>query len=260
MVMTPIQRDTHRKQAELAAKGQQVFTPAAASAGNLDRTMRYKLGSDRARLKKIASWQRKAEVKAEIVPEYTAYLGGVMAAGGGDEILTQVMIWAYDALHIQTFGTLARYALNNGVALPTEFARPLGAWLAESTAKLTLKVIDGEVKVLDSTALTELQDLTLWLETETANMDMHDEIRAKLHRACGELLFNVAPNTALEHFETALKYDSHIRVKKRIKALTESQSPQGQAAHGNNEVVLPQTPPTSFSAVAPASATPDGVS
>ena len=127
--------DTQRKQAELAARGQQVFTPAAANAGNLDRTMRYKLGSDRARLKKIASMQRKSEVKAEIVPEYTAYLDGVMAAGGGDEILTQVMIWAYDALHIKTFSTLARYAMNNGVALPTDFARPLGAWLAESTAK-----------------------------------------------------------------------------------------------------------------------------
>ncbi len=258
--MTPIQRDTLRKQAEAASRNQQVFTPAAAHAGGLDRTMRYKLGSDRARLKKIASMQRKSEVKAEIVPEYTAYLDGVMAAGGGDEILTQVMIWAYDALHIQTFSTLARYAFDNGVAMPTEFARPLGAWLAESTAKLTLKVIEGEVTGFDSAALTELSDLTLWLAAETANMDMHDEIRAKLHRAGGELLFNVAPNTALVHFETALKYDSHIRVKKRIKALTESQSPQGQAAHGNNDVVHPQTHPASLPAVAPASATTDGVS
>ena len=258
--MTPIQRDTQRKQAELAARTQQVFTPAAANVGNLDRAMRYKLGSDRARLKKIASWQRKAEVKAEIVPEYIAYLDGVMIAGGGDEILTQVMIWAYDALHIPTFSTLARYALNNGVALPTEFARPLGAWLVESTAKLMLKVIESEIKGLDSPSITELQNLTLWLETETTNMDMHDEIRAKIHRACGELLFNIAPSKALEHFENALKFDSHIRVKKRIKALTESQSPQGQAAGGNNDVAPPHTPSASLTAVPPAStSTTDGV-
>ena len=245
--------DTQRKQAQQAQ-------PASAGIHlPLDRTMRYKLGSDRARLKKIASMQRKAEVKAELIPDYLPYVEGQMAAEQGDEILTQVMIWAYDANHIETFATLARYALNNGIALPTEFARSLGAWLVESTAKLMLSVFDGHV-VLSAADSTALADLTQWLETETASMDMHDEIRAKLHRACGELLFTTAPNRALEHFEMALKLDSHIRVKKRIKALTESLSPQGQAADSGNGVAPPQTPSALLPAVSPASAATDGAS
>jgi hypothetical protein len=242
--MTPIQRDTQRKQAEYASRNQQVFSPAAAHAGWLDRTMRYKLGSDRARLKKIASMQRKAEVKAEIVPEYLPYLQGQMQAGAGDEILTQVMVWAYDAERIETFDTLARYALNNGVAMPSEFARPLGAWLAESIAKITQRKLDS-----GDTVSAELHTLTTWIEAETANMDMHDEIRAKLHRACGELLSQLSPVLALEHFENALQLDSHIRVKKRIDALkkqleqlNESPTSQGQAADVETNAQTDSTP------------------
>jgi hypothetical protein len=243
--MTPIQRDTQRKQAELASRNQQVFTPAAANAGGLDRTMRYKLGSDRARLKKIASMQRKAEVKGEIIPEYLPYLDGVMAAGGGDEVLTQVMVWALDADKLDTFETLARYALDNGVAMPTEFSRPLGAWIAESVAKTILRIIDG---TLITGHIQTMQALCVWVESATTNMDMHDEIRAKLHSACGEVLSTESPVLALEHFETALQLDRHIRVKKRIAALkeqlselNESQHPQGQAADGSDNSVA--TPP-----------------
>lgn len=254
-IMTPIQRDTKRKQ----QAQQQAKTAPAAAVLPLDRTMRYKLGSDRARLKKIASMQRKAEVKAEIIPDYLPYVDGQMAAGMGDEILTQVMIWAYDANQIASFTTLARYALNNGIALPTEFARSLGAWLVESTSKLMLSVLAGDT-VMPAADSTVLADLTLWLETETAAMDMHDEIRAKLYRACGELLFTTAPSLALEHFETALKLDSHIRVKKRIKALNESRSPQGQAADSSNSVAPPQNPSALLPAVSPASTATDGAS
>jgi hypothetical protein len=262
--MTPIQRDTQRKQAEYASRNQQVFSPAAANAGGLDRTMRYKLGSDRARLKKIASMQRKAEVKAEIIPEYLPYLQGQMQAGAGDELLTQVMVWALDAHRLDTFSELARYALDNGVAMPTDFARPLGAWLAESVAKTILRLVEGTISAesLGYDNLNAIRHLTLWLERETAHMDMHDEIRAKLHRACGEILSDESPVLALEHFETALSLDHHIRVKTRIKALKESQSPQGQAAgNRDNDGVDAPTPVIVNSTVAPhASDATDGAS
>lgn len=255
--MTPIQRDTLRKQAELASRDQQVFSPSAANASGIDRTMRYKLGSDRARLKKIASMQHKATVKAEILPEYLPYLDGVMAAGGGDEILTQVMVWSLDANRLDVFGKLARYALNNGVAMPTEFARPLGAWLAESIAKLILRLIDGS-QAAAGIDMVALQSLCVWIESETAHMDMHDEIRAKLHRACGEILSTASPVLALEHFENALQLDPHIRVKKRVAALkeqllelNESQAPQGQAAGDSDSNGVPPSPVVENSTVAP---------
>lgn len=240
--MTPIQRDTLRKQA--TREQVQTSTPAAQP---LDRSMRYKLGADRARLKKIASMQRKAEVKAELLPEYLPYLEGVMAGGGGDEILTQVMIWAFDAQQFECFAKLARYALDNGVAMPTEFARPLGSWLAESTAKAVLKWFDGQTHQTAVDNIQVLLELAQWLAIETQQMDMHDEIRAKLQRACGEIV-NDAP-TALEHFETALRLDPHIRVKKRIAALREqcaepeSPTSQGPAAAGAT-VDVTTTPPS----------------
>lgn len=231
--MTPIQRDTLRK-----AGQQQPATAIAAAPLSLDRAMRYKLGSDRARLKKIASMQRKAEVKAEILPDYLPYVEGQMAAGLGDEVLTQVMIWAFDANELVTFAALARYALDNGVALPSEFARPLGAWLAESTAKLVMRIVDGSVNTaeLGEDKLTALHDLVLWLERETAQIDMHDEVRAKLCRACGEILMTESPEQSLSYFENALRLDPHIRVKTRLKELkvsraqTESFTSLGHAA------------------------------
>lgn len=239
---------------------QQVQASMASAAGQseavkhpLDRTMRYKLGSDRARLKKIASMQRKAEVKAEIVPEYRLYLQGMMAAGAGDELLTQVMVWALDAGLLETFSLLARYALDNGVAMPTDFARPLGAWLAESTAKLVLRKLEAGEGIP-----AELHDLAMWVEAETTQMDMHDEIRAKLRRACGELTEDAAQALAL--LESALALDPHIRVKKRIAALKEqlaelngSQPPQGQSADGSGSPGVTPSPATvGNSAAAPA--------
>lgn len=231
--------DTARK---LAAQAQ--TEAPAAPVQQLGRTMRYKLGSDRARLKKIASMQRKAEVKAEIVPEYLPYIHGMMESGGGDELLTQVMVWAFDAGLWDDFTTLAKYAINNGVAMPTEFARPLGSWLVESVAKHIQQVVDaGQLPIMTMYAMV------LWLESKTSAMDMHDEIRAKLYRACGEVLFKDSPIVALQHFETALQFDSHIRVKNKIKVLKEqlaktplngSQSPQGQAAgNSDNDEVTP---------------------
>lgn len=229
--MTPIQRDTLRKQAEREQK--QAIAPALQP---LDRSMRYRLGADRARLKKIASMQRKAEVKAELLPDYLPYLEGIMAVGRGDEVLTQVMIWAFDAEQMPTFELLARYALDNGVAMPTEFARPLGSWLAESVAKWTLRKIEEQAS---SPVAQSINPFALWLDEQTAQMDMHDEIRAKLKRVCGELLANSNPAVALEHFEAAIRLDPHIRIKKRITALreqlaaTESPSSQGHAAAGD---------------------------
>jgi len=254
----------HRQQLAAAQAVKSADAPQPVS--SVDKQMRYKLGSDRARLKKIASMQRKAEVKAEIVPEYLPYLHGQMQAGAGDEILTQVMVWALDANALVTFSALARYALDNGVAMPTDFARPLGAWLTESVAKTVLRLVEVAISAdaLGYENLNAIHQLTLWLERETAQMDMHDEIRAKLHRACGEILRDESPVLALEHFETALRFDHHIRVKTRIKALkeqlpafnttralTESQHPQGQAADNRDNNAATPPPMVGSSTVAP---------
>lgn len=199
----------------------------------LARTMRHKLAADRARLKQIASNQAKAGIKAELVQEYLPYLQGQMAAGGGDEVLTQVMVWAFDAGMIAVeFQTLAVYALAHRLSLPAEFSRPLHAWVAESVAKWTL-VQEGKI-----------DPLALRIEQLTRNLDMHDQIRAKLHHACARLLESTAPVPALAFYHSADSLDSHCRVKTRIKALEKSLSPDppGQAGAGESAETAAVTP------------------
>ena len=223
MALTPIQRDTLRKQA------QATVTPVVqAGSDNLSRALRYKLSADRSRLKKIMSMQAKAELKRELLPEYAPYVDGLLAAQSIDSLITQVMIWAFDTADYERFDHLARYALTHKVPMPDGFERSTAAWLAESVAKVML--------VEDKP--TTLQPLLFWLEEWTRAYDMHDEVRAKLHRACAETLETTEPQKALEHYERALRFDTHTRVKKKIKALkdilatqTESPSSQGQAAH-----------------------------
>lgn len=206
----------------LAARQQGQDCPPAAELP-LARTMRHKLSADRARLKQIASMQAKSAIKAELVQAYMPYLDGVMAAGGGDEVLTQVMVWAFDAGQMNTMWQLASHALDHGLNLPGEFSRPLHAWLAESVAKWTIAALESGQEVTMA---------AIMVEQRTASMDMHDQIRAKLHHACGLLLEAINnPELALEHYRSALLFDSHCRVKTRIKFLEKAfQSPQEPAA------------------------------
>ena len=253
--------DTISKQAVLTASRAAV----ASHASNLDRTMRYKLGADRTRLKKIASMQRKAEIKSEIIPEYLPYLDGLIAGHGGNDILTQVMVWAFDAQNIVIFDRLARYALNNRLAMPTDFARSLGAWLAESVAKLILKLVDGSIDgvAFGAESIEIIQSLAPWVLDQTMHLDMHDEIRSKLYRACAEVCVFSDPALALNYFEQALKLDAHIRIKTRIKllkeqlALTESPTSQGQADDGLSNATK-NTPNTLPITVIPAASAMDG--
>lgn len=228
--MTPIQRDTERKKTELAMTQASVLTHKTSEHPHA-KAMRYKLNDDVARLKKIASMQAKASVKAEILPEYLPYIEGLMTAGGTDDVLTWCMIWAWDAGQIELFEKLARYALTHNAKMPTGFDRPLGGFLAETVAKWTLKQFDEDEQAQPTR-------LALWLLDATATTDMHDEIRAKLYVASACLVQANQPDLALNYYETALTFDSHIRVKRKIKAIKESQSPQGQAANAVVSAVL----------------------
>jgi hypothetical protein len=210
--------EQHRMQ--VLARREQPAVGQPATDLPLARTMRHKLSADRVRLSRIASNLTKAGIKAELVKDYWPYLQGQMAAGGGDEVLTQVMVWAFDAgLIALEFQTLAVYALEHQLALPAEFLRPLHAWVAESVAKWTLAQ-NGEV-----------DPMAIRIEQLTRTLDMHDQIRAKLHHACARLLESSAPAEALAFYRSADDLDSHSRVKTRIKALEKSLSPSplGQA-------------------------------
>lgn len=233
--------DTQSKQAALGTTAGKPTSVKPAA-----RALLYKLGADRKRLRSIQSFQTRDQIKrAEILPEYQPYVDGVLAGDSGepDEILMQVMVWAFDARALELFDRIARYAVFYSLPMPADFNRAVGAWLSESCAKLVLS-ISAERETLPTDDFDVLSDLVIWLTLETAEQDMHDEIRAKLHHAAGDVMAETVPEAAIGHYETALKYRDKEPVKKKIAALqkgsadTASPTSQGQAAGGaGNDVI-----------------------
>lgn len=159
----------------------------AASAGptqSLKGASRYelmlaKLAADRRRLKSFQSVARKVDVKREVLPEYAAYIDGALEGGRGaqDDVLTTIMIWRIDAGDYAGALHIARYAIRHNMTLPEQYERKLPAAVAEEFAEAALAALrNGEG--FDARQLAEVAELT-------EKTDMHDPIRAKLHKAIG---------------------------------------------------------------------------
>lgn len=138
--------------------------------------MLLKLAEDRRRLKDIKAIERKIAVKRELLPSYMPWVEGVLQAGRGgqDDVFVTVMVWLIDVGDLAGALPLARYALDNKLTLPDQYQRSLPDVLAEEAATQALKDLPGA----DLPALLKVELLT-------ADEDMHDQIRAKLHKAIG---------------------------------------------------------------------------
>lgn len=217
------ERVSAEKAAASAAPGE---TLAGASAYEL---MLAKLATDRRRLKSIASIQRKIEVKrAELLPEYADYVAGALAGGRGaqDDVLTTVMIWRVDAGEFAGALDIARYALAHRMTLPDQYDRPLATAIAEEFAEAALAGFKQAEPVIRVTAaqLVEVAQLT-----ESA--DMHDQVRAKLHKALGYTAeHGGAALAALDHLRRALELDSRAGVKQDIARLEKACNATGDKA------------------------------
>lgn len=193
----------------LAAKQSAAPTGAAAvpAEAGIATKFRALLGSHKAILKAIQSKVEKANVKRELLPEYDAYVEGVLSAQSGaqDDILVTIMLWRLDAGDIAGALDIATYAIDHGMTMPEGFK--------SNIATMVLDVIADNEPTADQLAgLLEAIDLT-------KTSDMPDEVRAKAHKAAGMLLEEYEPATALDHFKTALQFNSKCGVKGRIDKL-----------------------------------------
>jgi hypothetical protein len=213
------QRVTAALAAASAAPGESL---AGASAYEL---MLAKLAIDRRRLKEIKSIERKIEVKrAELLPEYVNYVDGALSGGRGaqDDVLTTVMIWRVDTGDFAGALDIARYALKHRMTLPDQYDRTLPIAIAEEFA-------DGAIAAMrkgqsfDVAQLVEVADLT-----ESA--DIHDQVRAKLHKAIGYALQEADPPAALTHLRRALELNSGVGVKQDIARLEKACNATGDTA------------------------------
>lgn len=176
--------------------------------------MLMRLAGDMRTLKGVHSFERKAEIKRGMLPEYAPWVTGVLAEGRGaqDAVLMTVMVWKLDADDIAGALEIARYALKYGLAMPSHLNRPTGYFLAEDVAIAAerLRTAGKPVAVsllLDVMALTE-------------SADMPDKVRAKLHKITGLVLRDEgAAIQALEHLKRAMQLDRLAGVKKDIERL-----------------------------------------
>ncbi|RAS16066.1 phage terminase small subunit [Paraburkholderia bryophila] len=197
--------------------------------------MLVKLDTDKRRLKSIQSVARKIEVKREVLPEYDAYVKGALEGGRGgqDDVLMTLMIWRVDAGDYAGALDIARYALHHRLTLPDQYERSTAAAIAEEFADAALSAVKTGAPV-DGAQLVEIEQLT-------ASTDMHDQIRAKLHKAIG-LAYAPADvlaggpaigidrgwtEFALKNLRLALQYDAAAGVKTNIARLEKALSDAG---------------------------------
>lgn len=177
-MLSPAQRNQLRKRAALEAA-------SAAPAMSMEGLTAYEqqmvaLNQHRLRLKQVQSEQGKAELKRQLIPEYEPYISGVLSAGQGapDEILTTLMVWCIDAEDYTQALNIGGYVLKHNLKMPDRFARTTGCLLAEEVANGALKKLKADEQ-FDPAVLATAMELT-------AEHDMPDEARAKLHLAIGK--------------------------------------------------------------------------
>lgn len=177
-MLSPAQRNQLRKR---AAMNSAATEPTMSMEGlTAYEQQMVALNQHRLRLKQVQSEQGKAELKRQLIPEYEPYISGVLSSGQGaqDEIMTTLMVWCIDAEHYTQALEIGGYVLKHGLKMPDRFARTTGCLLAEEVANGALKVLKAGW-AFDPAVLATAMELT-------AEHDMPDEARAKLHLAIGK--------------------------------------------------------------------------
>ncbi len=173
--------------------------------------MLMQLAEHRRRLKQIQSIERKIEVKRQFLPEYEAYVQGVLQSNSGrqDDVLMTVLVWYIDTGDILSALDVADYALRHDMQTPDRYQRSTACLVAEEIADTALKLMDSENAV--SAALL---GHTIAL---TEEHDMFDQVRARLLKAYGMALAKSGRQTeAVEPLKRALELDERSGVKKLI--------------------------------------------
>lgn len=204
----------HFLQTSAAALGLAAEAPLDKNAANQYELMLAKLSEDKRRLKAIKSIERKIEVKAELMPEYQAWIAGVLESESGrqDDVLMTVFVWAIDIGDFATALRIGAYAIEHKLVMPDQYNRDVPCVLAEEIADQSLKALAAD-QPADLSAIDRASILT-------ADLDMPDEVRAKLQKAYGYAQ-RAAGNlvTARDALTRALELHDKVGVKKDIERL-----------------------------------------
>jgi hypothetical protein len=186
--------------------------------------MLAQLAEHKRQLKQIQSIERKADAKRSMLPDYAAWIQGVLEADAGlqDEVFMSVMVWHIDVGDFAGALPMACYAIRHRLVMPDQYQRTTACLIAEEYAAMAIKAAEASQPV-DVEALGEIAQL---VEAE----DMPDEVRAKLHKAIGYAdlaLVGTLPageqqarrQHALANLQRAFELHDKVGVKKDIERL-----------------------------------------
>lgn len=215
--MTPARRHFQAVTAgvEAVRAATAAVTGATASVPLKDRMLAL-LQAHQVNLKAIKSRKLKIETKRRFLPEYAAYVEGVLAAdaGGDDLVMVMLMVWHIDTGDYATALRIGAYAVKHRLELPGTFKRDLQATLVEEIAQAVLEALAAAIPPAAGAADALDQALDI-----TEGADMPDEVRAKAHKALGLLRRDSSPAAAVADLRLALTFDPGCGVKTEIARL-----------------------------------------
>lgn len=210
------------------------------------------LQEDTRTLKDISSIERKIAAKRLLLPNYDAWCAGVVAQTDGqrgplDEVFTTMMAWRIDVGDFIEAMPMVEFAARNGLAMPDRFDRGVVAFAVEQISEAAIAWYDRPpegAEPFPAAVLPQLEDLIAELD-----VDMHDEISAKLYRALGQAVMagvneddaedlETRRKSQLKAFERAFKLNPKIGVKAQIDRLTKALNKPPASDAGAND-----TPP-----------------
>lgn len=189
------------------------------SAQNEAQVMLVKLTEDRRRLKEIQSVERKVEAKRTMLPEYDAWLDGLiegadaLPSGERQDVLTTCLIWHIDAGNLSRALDLAEIALPRKIPAPAWYDRTLGCIIAEQVAEAVFAIFRAATGTTVDPSALSIEDV-LRAQLITEDEDMPDEVRAKLFKAEALILvaaFNQAVSQGDSPDGTAGLVDAMLR-------------------------------------------------
>lgn len=192
------------------------------------------LEEDLKRLKDIKATDRKVEAKILMLPTYKGWTDGVLAAGETersplDQVFTTIMAWTIDAGDYMAALPMLEHAMLYKLDMPSGFSRDPITFAIDQICEDAIRIYDagGEpAQQFEAGVLPMLQDLV-----KDHDVDLHDEVEAKLHKALGRAIMAGAnPDndedlrqrrlSALAEYQTALAKDERSGVKGDIARLT----------------------------------------
>ncbi|WP_193092412.1 phage terminase small subunit [Halomonas colorata] len=211
-----------------AAKAAGAATPGEQQQGEQYELHARALYEARRTLKAIKSIQGKVEKKCELLPDFLPYINGVLSEGKGakDDVLMTLMVWCIDVGDYEKALEIGAYAVKHNIETPDQYDRDTVSILAEEIADGVKSALEKES--VDADALANVMARCVAI---VGDADMHDQIKAKVHKSYGYAL-RAAENAegALAQLKRALELNEKIGVKQDIQRLESQLKKQGEQA------------------------------